>query len=254
MCGIAGILGGPDNIAAIHAMTAGLRHRGPDGEGYFLDSTRALTLGHRRLAITDPSPEATQPMASRDGRWTICFNGEIFNYAELRRDIAVVLRTASDTEVLLEAIAQWGVDRALPQVNGMFAVALWDSQRKELTLARDRFGEKPLMLLEEPDGLYFASETLALRALSGRRLTPDRQHLRLRHIEPLLHERLQQREPQFGMTAVGGALGRRVTGRRRDLRAGECGDQEHAQCHQGPCNASNHSHLLKSALCRMFPA
>jgi asparagine synthase (glutamine-hydrolysing) len=112
-------------------------------------------------------------MSSRDGRWTISFNGEIFNYVELRREAGGVFRTATDTEVLLEACAAWGVEKALERSIGMFGFALWDARERELTLARDRIGEKPLVYFWDGKTLAFASELKALETLHGSRLDPE---------------------------------------------------------------------------------
>ena len=156
MCGIAGIVqnhpGTGDSSAVIRGMTEALRHRGPDGEGYaFLPQPGAapgqahIALGHRRLAILDLSRAGAQPMRSRDGRFTIALNGEIFNYREMRAELGGPFHSGTDTEVLVEACAAWGVGKTLNRANGMFAFALWDSLEAELTLARDRCGEKPLV-------------------------------------------------------------------------------------------------------------
>src|SRR6266852_116182 len=103
MCGITGILGTPDRLGCVRSMTAALTHRGPDGEGYFVD--QSIGLGHRRLAILDLTPAGRQPMTSRDGRWVLALNGEIFNYRELREELGGEFSTGTDTEVLLEACA-----------------------------------------------------------------------------------------------------------------------------------------------------
>ncbi|NDB95886.1 MAG: asparagine synthetase B, partial [Verrucomicrobia bacterium] len=136
MCGIAGFTThrhAPEQPgAALSAMTRALQHRGPDAEGAYTDP--AVHLGHRRLSILDLAGGA-QPMSSADGRWHIVFNGEIYNYLELRRDLearGAAFRTQSDTEVLLQAWAEDGVD-CLPRLNGMFAFAIWDSREKRLT-------------------------------------------------------------------------------------------------------------------------
>lgn len=148
-------------------MIAALRHRGPDGSGVFEFGSDAA-LGHARLAILDLSPAGAQPMTSRDGRWTIVLNGEIFNYRELRRELEEVpWRSSTDTEVLLEACVAWGIERALERTVGMFAFALWDARDRELTLARDRLGEKPLVYFEDGRALAFASELKALREFHG---------------------------------------------------------------------------------------
>src|SRR5690606_30125903 len=120
----------------------------PDADGHWLDADAGIALGHRRLSILDLSPAGAQPMASRDGRWVIAYNGEIYNFADLRAELeqhgAIAWRGHSDTEILLEAVARWGLEATLRRAEGMFALALWDRQRRELHLARDRFGEKPL--------------------------------------------------------------------------------------------------------------
>ncbi len=155
-------------------MTTALEHRGPDGGGLF--EAPGIALGHRRLAILDLSPAGAQPMGSRDGRFTIALNGEIFNYRELRAELRAELegpfRSGSDTEVLLEACAAWGVERTLERANGMFAFALWDEQERELILARDRCGEKPLVYFWNGATLAFASELKALAGFHGARLDP----------------------------------------------------------------------------------
>ena len=182
MCGIAGIFqpgfqtGSRHgyNRIAVQQMIQRLRHRGPDGESYFED--REIAMGHCRLAIIDPSDRSRQPMTSHDGRWTIAFNGEIFNYLELRKDVAATgsrFRTQSDTEVLLEACAAWGIPKALDRIRGMFAIALWDGERRELTLARDRFGEKPLFFCHSGRFFAFASELKTLCSFHSRRLDPE---------------------------------------------------------------------------------
>ena len=160
------------NLAAVRRMTGALGHRGPDGEGYF--DGEGVALGHRRLAILDLSPAGAQPMHSRDGRWTIALNGEIFNYRELREELSRErggeFSSATDTEVMLEACAAWGVERALARAIGMFALALWDARARELTLARDRAGEKPLVYFWDGVTFAFASEMKALRGLHSARL------------------------------------------------------------------------------------
>src|SRR5262249_18540370 len=146
MCGIAGILaGGSANPSAVRAMNEAEAHRGPDGEGLWISPDGALALGHRRLAIVDLTDGCRQPMLLPDRDRAITFNGEIYNYVELRervRALGHTFRTTSDTEVLLAAYAEWGPE-CLAELNGMFAFALWDGQRRVLFCARDRFGEKP---------------------------------------------------------------------------------------------------------------
>jgi asparagine synthase (glutamine-hydrolysing) len=165
MCGIAGAAGRADACEQVIKMTAALEHRGPDGTGIFT-AGQDIVMGHARLAILDLSPAGAQPMTSRDGRWTMVFNGEVFNYRELRRELtSVPWRSTSDTEVLLEACAEWGIERALDRSIGMFACALWDARERQLTLVRDRIGEKPLVYFEQGRMLAFASELKALRRL-----------------------------------------------------------------------------------------
>ena len=165
MCGIVGILnldGAPVSPEVLQRMTDALRHRGPDGEGQFVDG--ALGLGHRRLAIIDLSSAADQPMATGDGRFALTYNGEVYNFRELRRGLEERgrrFRSHSDTEVVLEAMAQEGAD-AVSRFNGMFAFALWDRQERELLLARDRCGVKPLYWAQAGNAFVFASEIKAL--------------------------------------------------------------------------------------------
>jgi asparagine synthase (glutamine-hydrolysing) len=174
MCGIAGVAG-PGNPRErrdiVQRMQAALRHRGPDGEGIFEDE--GIVLAHRRLAILDLSEAGAQPMTSRDGRWTMVLNGEIFNYLELRSALDGPFRSATDTEVLLEACAAWGVEGTLDRAVGMFAFALWDRSERELTLARDRVGEKPLVYRHKGDMLAFASQLKSLAPISERRLDAE---------------------------------------------------------------------------------
>tara|TARA_R110002020_G_scaffold112746_45_gene259500 strand:+ start:2732 stop:4639 length:1908 start_codon:yes stop_codon:yes gene_type:complete len=168
MCGIAGILGPAARVPTdlVEAMAATLRHRGPDGQGVWRDD-RSIALAHRRLAVLDLSRAGAQPMVSRDGRWVLSFNGEIYNHPAIRRELefssAYEWRGHSDTEVLLEAIARWGLKSALARCNGMFALAVWDRQDKALTLVRDRMGEKPLYFGWVGGDILFASELKALR-------------------------------------------------------------------------------------------
>ena len=150
MCGIAGVLGGPRIDAEIIARMAGaLAHRGPDDEGIWIDTEAGIGLGHRRLSIIDLSPAGHQPMHSPAGRYVLSLNGEIYNYADLRRELTaaghvVDWRGHSDTEILLAGFDFWGIKPTLQRASGMFAFALWDKRERTLTLARDRLGEKPL--------------------------------------------------------------------------------------------------------------
>jgi asparagine synthase (glutamine-hydrolysing) len=165
MCGIAGIFnvdGAPVSIAVLRAMTNAIRHRGPDGEGYWTGSF--VGLGHRRLAILDLSPLGHQPMRTDDGRYAIVYNGEIFNFRELRRELESLghsFRSRTDTEVLLAAYREWG-EGCVRRLNGMFAFAVWDGPRSRLVLARDRYGVKPLYYRYANGVLTFGSEVKAL--------------------------------------------------------------------------------------------
>jgi len=149
-------------------MLAAVRHRGPDGDGIFMSPDATAALGHRRLAIIDLSTRASQPMTTEDGRYTIVFNGEIYNYVELGRELAeegLALRTTSDSEVLLRGYERWG-QGVLGKLLGMFAFAVWDAKERTLFLARDRVGKKPLLYAEVNGTFAFASELKALLALS----------------------------------------------------------------------------------------
>lgn len=171
MCGVVGLFSasGPSvpQVAQLRAMADAIGHRGPDGEGFHVEPH--LGLGHRRLAIVDLAG-GHQPMSVRDGAVTICFNGEIYNHEVLRQELQAAghcFRTRSDTETILHGWCEWGVG-VLDRLKGMFAFALWDRQRGELLLARDRLGEKPMHYAVLPDGtLAFGSEIGALLALPG---------------------------------------------------------------------------------------
>jgi asparagine synthase (glutamine-hydrolysing) len=153
--------------AIVAAMAQTLYHRGPDDGGVWVDAEAGAALGFRRLSIIDLSPLGHQPMVSADGRYVIVFNGEIYNFQDIRARLAqqgVVPRGHSDTAVLLEAVARWGPRAAIAACEGMFAVALWDREDRKLTLARDRAGIKPLYWGQTPDGVFlFGSELKALR-------------------------------------------------------------------------------------------
>lgn len=175
MCGIAGFIdrkASRDSLDAerlVRSMTGRIAHRGPDAEGVFIDAERGVALGHRRLSIIDISAAGSQPMTSADGRWIITYNGEIYNFEELRKNLEQSggprnWRGHSDTEVLLETIAAFGLRKALECANGMFALALWDRQEHTLYLARDRLGEKPLYFGWQGATLLFGSELKALAA------------------------------------------------------------------------------------------
>jgi asparagine synthase (glutamine-hydrolysing) len=171
-------MAGPD---ALDTMRETLRHRGPDDGGVWRSDDGCTLLGHCRLSIIDLSAAARQPMASLSGRTRVVFNGEIYNYRELRNELASAgrqFRTASDTEVLLEAYEHWGVE-CLTRFNGMFALALVDLASRRLLLARDRAGEKPLFYTHARGRLTFASELKALMAEPG--FTPRLDHRAFEH-------------------------------------------------------------------------
>ena len=164
MCGLAGFLGAFPSawLAQANALQG---HRGPDARGVW--SVPSVGLAHTRLAILDVSPLGHQPMASADGRWQLVFNGEIYNFQELRQELlaaGVVFRGQSDTEVLLALWRQCGAE-CLPQLNGMFAFAIWDALERQLVVVRDPSGIKPLFYAQLPEGLIFASEAKALAPL-----------------------------------------------------------------------------------------
>ena len=161
MCGICGIFnlnGEPVSPVVLRKMTDAMAHRGPDGEGFYIDSF--IGLGHRRLAIIDLSPLGHQPMTTPDGKFTITYNGEVYNFQELRIELEALghaFRSRSDTEVVLNAYAQWGPE-CVNKLNGMFAFAVWDKTRQQLFLARDRYGIKPLYYASLGSYFLFASE------------------------------------------------------------------------------------------------
>lgn len=178
MCGLAGLLGAANAHLSedLDRMSAAVAHRGPDDHGRWLDPQAGVALAHRRLSIVDLSPAGHQPMTSSDGRWVIVLNGEIYDHADHRAELeshGVRFRGHSDTEVLLELIARRGPEAALPGLDGMFALAVWDRQEQELTLARDRLGEKPLYYGRVGSTFAFASELSAIRRLPGAPAEPD---------------------------------------------------------------------------------
>ena len=187
MCGIAGMFSPVRIDPELLARMAGeIAHRGPDDQGVWIDQDAGVGFAHRRLAIVDLSPQGRQPMSSSDGRLTICFNGEIYNYREIREELEQSgevpdggWRGHSDTEVLLEAISNWGLERVLERIVGMFAFALWDRSARSLHLVRDRFGEKPLYYGWAGKDLVFGSELKALRQHPKFDGTINRQALRL---------------------------------------------------------------------------
>lgn len=175
MCGIAGFIDSlrqtsEDELEAMGLRMAGaIRHRGPDDEGVWVDSAAGVALGFRRLSIVDLSPHGHQPMISACGRYVIAFNGEVYNFGDLRRDLdaetpGLSWRGHSDTEVMLAAISRWGFDAAIRRFNGMFAIVLWDRQERTLHLVRDRLGKKPLYYGWMGPIFMFGSELKALAA------------------------------------------------------------------------------------------
>jgi len=188
MCGITGFWDisrrlNADRLQELsRQMSNTLLHRGPDDGGVWADEEVGISLGHRRLAIVDLSPEGHQPMLSAEGRYVIVFNGEIYNFLELQRELKQLghqFRGHSDTEVMLASFRQWGLDQAIQRFNGMFAFALWDRQERVLHLGRDRFGEKPLYYGWVGDTLLFASELKALKAHPAFRAEINRDALTL---------------------------------------------------------------------------
>lgn len=165
MCGIAGQLNtdnSPVSPVILKRMTDAISHRGPDGEGHWVEEN--IGFGHRRLAIIDLSPAGHQPMISSDHRYVLSYNGEIYNFRELRTELEAKgywFRSQTDSEVVLSALAEWGTD-ALLKFNGMFALALWDRKEKRLLLARDRYGIKPLYYFQNDKKLVFGSEQKAI--------------------------------------------------------------------------------------------
>lgn len=180
MCGLAGMaaLTGtlPSGaVASVEAMAGALDHRGPDAAGSWADER--LALGHRRLSVIDLTEAGSQPMVSQSGRYVLAFNGESYNHLELRSSLEAAgwrPNGTSDTEVILGGIEAWGFDRLLPKLDGMFALAVYDRAEAVLSLARDRFGEKPLVVCERDGHLYFASELRAFERVPRLDLRLDR--------------------------------------------------------------------------------
>lgn len=169
MCGLVGLLSAqsrsPAELEAVASRMAGtIVHRGPDDSGTWVSLDSRAALGFRRLSILDLSAAGHQPMASASGRYTVAFNGELYNHRDLRKELGdAPWRGHSDTETLLAGFERWGVASTIRRVAGMFAIAVWDSERNELSLARDRLGKKPLYLLRHGGLLAFASELHAFR-------------------------------------------------------------------------------------------
>jgi asparagine synthase (glutamine-hydrolysing) len=186
MCGVVGFITSKGVVtpALVTDMASALSHRGPDDSGYWLDQAAGVALGHRRLSIVDLSPAGHQPMLSRCGRYVLAYNGEVYNFQDIRRDLEsasslgpIPWRGHSDTEVMLEAISAWSFEKALARFAGMFAIALWDREERTLHLARDRLGEKPLYYGEIDRSFVFGSELKALRVFPGSGLEIDRHAL-----------------------------------------------------------------------------
>ncbi|MFZ5584427.1 MAG: asparagine synthase (glutamine-hydrolyzing) [Thermodesulfobacteriota bacterium] len=194
MCGICGFIEARarrprDELeATAAAMALTIAHRGPDDAGAWAEAEAGVGLGHRRLSIIDLSPAGHQPMTSHDGRWVMVYNGEVYNFGELRARLEaeagpIAWRGHSDSEVMLQAVARWGVAKSAPLMNGMFAIALWDRAERKLWLVRDRLGKKPLYYgwCDGPQGpvFLFGSELKSLAAHPGFRGRVDRAALTL---------------------------------------------------------------------------
>ena len=215
MCGIAGIVNRghvPVEKAVVRRMTDSLTHRGPDGEGFHIEGP--VGLGHRRLSIIDLQG-GVQPMASEDGSTWITYNGEVYNFKQLRSELAALghrFRTSSDTEVVLAAYIAWGPD-CVTRLRGMFAFGIWDARRRRLFLARDRVGIKPLVYRCDERGLRFASEVKAILADPNvpRELDPEalQEYFTYHYVAGASHD--LPRHPQ----ASAGVLSPVVVGRRR---------------------------------------
>lgn len=171
MCGIAGMLSPREsnNYDAVIEMARTLDHRGPDERGAWYDPANGIALSHTRLSIIDLSPQGNQPMISHSGRYVLVYNGEIYNFQHIRRELEkqgdITWRGHSDTEVLITAIEKWGLQKVLDQSDGMFAFALWDKKHQRLTFVRDRVGEKPLYIGWLGGNIVFASEMKAFHKL-----------------------------------------------------------------------------------------
>ena len=172
MCGLTGILTSrgwsEERLGTVTArMTDAIVHRGPDDSGVWMDPASGIALGFRRLSIVDLSPLGHQPMESASSRFVLAFNGEVYNHRDLRRELSGLgsrFRGHSDTEVILAAFEQWGIAASVRRFVGMFAIAVWDRQRRELSLIRDRLGIKPMFVYHRPGFLAFGSELKAIAA------------------------------------------------------------------------------------------
>ncbi|MBP7390060.1 MAG: asparagine synthetase B, partial [Chitinophagales bacterium] len=167
MCGITGFYSIPQKFSEedLHVMSNAISHRGPDASGYFLNEDQTVGLGHRRLSIIDLSAAANQPMTSHNGRYVMVFNGEVYNFKEIARQLDIVPHTSSDSEIILEAFVLKGPS-CVHLLNGMFAIAIYDKHEKSLYLLRDRVGVKPLYVFESNGTFAFSSELKSIRKLS----------------------------------------------------------------------------------------
>ena len=208
MCGIVGIFGHTHDCGLMRVaedMTASLVHRGPDDGGVWVDDEAKIAFGHRRLSVLDLTKEGHQPMLSKDGRYVMAFNGEVYNHQILRKRLEgegpVSWRGHSDTEVMLETISRWGIEQALPEFVGMFAIALFDRRERSLHLIRDRMGEKPLYYGWCSGAFVFGSELKALRKYPGfvGEIDRDALALYLRHMavpDPFtIYQRIYKLQP-----------------------------------------------------------
>lgn len=172
MCGIAGywsraVAASDSGREILERMTRSLRHRGPDASGHWVDRAQGIALGHRRLSILDLSDGGRQPMESSCGRFVISYNGEVYNFSDLRKELEQSghsFRSGTDTEVILEAVSLWGLEKAVKRFIGMFAFGLWDKRERTLSLCRDRLGIKPLFYSMTGDAFVFGSELKAMLA------------------------------------------------------------------------------------------
>jgi len=171
MCGIFGLIGKQDQ-EEVKAANRTISHRGPDAEGFWFDPENSVALCHRRLSILDLSASGAQPMRSQSGRYMISYNGEIYNYLEIKEKLGNKnWQGHSDTEVLLACFEEWGIEKTLENIDGMFAIILWDKETKNITLMRDRLGEKPLYYGQIRNNLVFASELKPIISLFKNDLT-----------------------------------------------------------------------------------
>ena len=216
MCGLAGFSGSFD-ARDLRAMNELLAHRGPDGEGLWVDESAGIGLGHRRLAIIDLRPEADQPMTNEDGSVRVIVNGEIYNFRELRAELegkGHIFKSRSDVEVVVHLYEEVGT-AAIERLEGIFALALWDANEQRLVVARDHLGVKPLYYAELPGGFVFASELKALRVFGqlSRELDPFTLHQHLSFIwsaaPRTMLKGVQKVEPGFCMTVRDGRIERK---------------------------------------------